>query len=69
MFNKYDLNGRHRHRCAYCGFEWEHGNCFNDIKAHTCKECGKEQWDKIAVKDWNYYGASQLNCSDGRVKV
>lgn len=53
-------NGTHRHKCE-CGFIWEHeNNCSMQImkaggkdnkQAHTCRKCGREQWQK-------YYGAN-----------
>src|SRR5215471_3135134 len=36
----------HKHKCGKCGFIWEHetDDCMNNTPAHTCRECGTEQW-------------------------
>lgn len=42
--------GTHKHKCQTCGNVWEHENaCVNNKPAHTCRECGSEQW-------WKYDG-------------
>ena len=39
----------HKHKCI-CGHVWEHSdNCGGDTNAHTCPNCGAEQWMR-------YYG-------------
>jgi hypothetical protein len=44
------LESNHKHKCESCGFVWNHKA--KDIKdgygtlAHTCVQCGKEQWYK-----------------------
>jgi hypothetical protein len=40
--------GYHKHKCAYCGFVWEHHNA-NDKRhgsegAHECAVCGRCNW-------------------------
>src|SRR5262245_48807153 len=35
----------HFHKCGECGFIWEHEtDCVNNTTAHTCRECGTEEW-------------------------
>lgn len=39
-------DGLHTHVCTKCRFKWQHKNsCINDTEAHTCRECGCEQWE------------------------
>lgn len=40
-----DPSRTHKHKCPKCGNIWEHSdNCVNNTEAHTCSECGTEQW-------------------------
>lgn len=44
----------HKHKCN-CGHVWEHSdNCGGDTKAHTCPNCGMEQWMR-------YYGPDSVS--------
>jgi predicted nucleic acid-binding Zn-ribbon protein len=37
----------HKHKCDRCAHVWEHGeHCAGDTKAHTCTQCGSEQWSR-----------------------
>jgi predicted RNA-binding Zn-ribbon protein involved in translation (DUF1610 family) len=39
-----NLPGFHRHKCN-CGHIWSHSdNCRKNTVAHTCPNCGKEEW-------------------------
>jgi hypothetical protein len=47
VFGAYALD-LHSHTCASCGYKWRHLGAFNlgDPAAHTCRNCGNEQWWK-----------------------
>lgn len=58
--------GTHKHKCAGCGFVWEHSDTlWGNLAAHTCV-CGRVQWMKYFGHEVAEYVG---NCRPVRVVV
>ena len=59
--------GMHKHMCPKCCFTWEHSDsCLGDQAAHTCSECGMEQWMKYDLVSTCEQNAADTQESDSQ---